>query len=257
MDKSLQTDKHFWHGYTQMYDDIFEITHDPRNILEYGVFHGASIRFLAERFPNSQILGLDILEPQSDWPTSSKISYLEIDQGDFSGLQKTLAQQNRFYDLVIEDGSHHPVHQINSLLATLPFMKPGSVYVVEDIHTSKYELATKLHFDRPLKKRFNAEPQEFLNLYNFLLGVEHSLRIGRDPMSQFADRDWNSNRLTLTQAQYISSRVSQLTFFNRNTYPTRCFNCGSENFNYALDLCSCGVSILSNYDSISSYIVLK
>jgi hypothetical protein len=257
LDKSLESDKHYWHGYSEMYEEIFSLIASPSSILEFGVFHGASIRFLNQRFPEAKILGLDILPVQTDWPVGHNISYGKINQADFQGLCEYFQVLNEFFNLVIEDGSHHPVHQVNSLVSVLPQMKPGSIYVVEDIHTSKQELGENFHFDQPTKWRSEKKPKRFLNLYNFLLGLEHSIRLGGEPLSRYVDEDWAFGRLTREQAEYISSRVKSVSFFNRNTYPSKCHNCGSSEYEIALNLCSCGVNILSSFDSISAFVILN
>jgi hypothetical protein len=36
------------------------------------------------------------------------------------------------WDLVIDDGSHVPRHQLISFIALYPFVRPGGIYVIED-----------------------------------------------------------------------------------------------------------------------------
>ena len=49
---------------------------------------------------------------------------------------KSLADQYGPFDIVIDDGSHAPAHQVASLTALWPHVKVGGVYLVEDLHTS-------------------------------------------------------------------------------------------------------------------------
>lgn len=257
MDKSLESDKHYWHGYTDMYEEIFSHLMAPEHILEFGVYHGASIRFLAERFPNSKITGLDILPVQVDWPKSGSISYIKVDQGDRKIMDQSLKQLGHKFDLVIEDGSHHPQHQINSLFATMPLMKKNSVYVIEDIHTSKFELSTFGQFDQKTKRGKNIKPKPHINLYNFLLGLEHALRREADIVSFLENINWNKSRMTATEAKFISNSVQSIHFFNRNTYPSKCFSCGGSEYILEVNQCLCGVNIFSNFDSISAYMIFN
>jgi hypothetical protein len=45
-------------------------------------------------------------------------------------------------DIVIDDGGHHPEHQIITLEEMLPHVSPGGVYVCEDIHGSPNRFAS-------------------------------------------------------------------------------------------------------------------
>jgi hypothetical protein len=240
-----------------MYEGIFSLLKSAEHILEFGVYHGASIRFLAERLPNSKITAVDILPFQSDWPKSKSISYIEADQGNRQLLERSLNELDHRFDLVIEDGSHHPQHQINSLLASIPLMKKNSIYVIEDIHTSKYELSTFEHFDRKTKLGKIVKPKPHINLYNFLLGLEHALRCSSD-IELFLKRiDWNESRITYPEAKIIADSIRSVHFFNRNTYPSKCFNCGGSEFILEINQCICGVDIFSNFDSICTYMVFN
>ncbi|HAI37849.1 MAG TPA: hypothetical protein DCM40_06855, partial [Maribacter sp.] len=37
------------------------------------------------------------------------------------------------FDIIIDDGSHHPVHQVQALLLYLPMLKIDGTFVVEDV----------------------------------------------------------------------------------------------------------------------------
>jgi hypothetical protein len=42
------------------------------------------------------------------------------------------------WDIVIDDGSHLPRHQLVSFCALFPFVRPGGLYIIEDIESSYY-----------------------------------------------------------------------------------------------------------------------
>ena len=42
------------------------------------------------------------------------------------------------FDLIVDDGWHHPESQINSLIAYLPYLNKGGTYILEDIVHDKY-----------------------------------------------------------------------------------------------------------------------
>jgi len=57
-------------------------------------------------------------------------------------LKENKAQQSwrtGGWDIIIDDGSHIPRHQLVSFSALFPFVRPGGVYVIEDIESSYYD----------------------------------------------------------------------------------------------------------------------
>jgi hypothetical protein len=70
----------YWHRYTDIYEEVFKSLGTVSEVLEFGVLEGNSIRWLAERFPEARILGLDILPQTKKWPQSRRIEYIQLDQ---------------------------------------------------------------------------------------------------------------------------------------------------------------------------------
>jgi cephalosporin hydroxylase len=137
---SHATDRIYWHRYTEdFYAGIFDEI-SPRTVLKFGTHRGESVRWLMEVFPEASITSRDILPPSPEWPRSNRVHYARIDQGNPEAIRSALREVNSNFDLVIEDGSHFPEHQKNSLIECLPYLISNSIYVVEDIHTSLDEL---------------------------------------------------------------------------------------------------------------------
>jgi len=134
------TDKVFWHRYDQVYKTAFGSLTRVDRILEFGVFRGESIRWLRQLYPEATIVGVDIVTERDEWPRDDKIQYVQLDQGNTQELRALASRHKSPFDLVIEDGSHHPQHQKNCLVELLPGIRAGGVYVLEDIHTSSAEL---------------------------------------------------------------------------------------------------------------------
>jgi hypothetical protein len=44
-----------------------------------------------------------------------------------------LFRTDTFFDIIIDDGSHHPVHQVFVLNDWYPMMKPGGLMIIEDV----------------------------------------------------------------------------------------------------------------------------
>ena len=162
------SDKITWHRYLDFYEPYLTRLdgHAPR-LLEFGVLNGASIRHLAERYPQSRITGVDILPAQPTWPVDARIDYARLDQDKPEEIAQLFIDQPGPYDLIIEDGSHIPAHQRNCLLASLPHIRPGGTYILEDLHTS--------HPSHPSGRRRH---RNTVNCYHVLLAFEHLRSIG-------------------------------------------------------------------------------
>ena len=109
------SDKAFWHAYVDFYARHFPADIDGL-VVEFGVLNGNSIRWLSERFPSADLVGVDILPVQATWPQGPRIRYAQVDQD-------SEAQMAAFFAgiaaprLIIEDGSHFPRHQSRCLAA--------------------------------------------------------------------------------------------------------------------------------------------
>ena len=97
---------------------------------------GASLRAWNDFFPNAGIFGLDINE--TDFFEHDRIKCLFTDQSKESELLKTFdiisgLSGERYCDIIIDDGSH-VVHDMLLSYQTLKnFLKPGGIYIIEDI----------------------------------------------------------------------------------------------------------------------------
>jgi len=135
------------HGYLPVYSFIFEpLRFEPLHILEIGFRRGRGARWLAEYFHRSRVYTLDIAAEEERhyldiFPQDLKdrIILMQCDQGDKSSLDITmdLISRKKHYkpfDIVIDDGSHQPAHQLLSFQTIWPMVNPSGYYVIEDMH---------------------------------------------------------------------------------------------------------------------------
>lgn len=127
------------HEYTPIYWDLLsDQTHTVRNVLEIGVNAGSSLRMWEEFFPNAKIFGLDLRS--ECLVNEGRIQCVLADQGSLMSLEAALQamgtmlnESGPLFDLIIDDGSHEPQHQITSLVKLLPYLSKDGIYVVEDL----------------------------------------------------------------------------------------------------------------------------
>jgi hypothetical protein len=229
----VDSDKHYWHRYSRFYQHHFATLGSVTSILEYGVFKGASILWLRRMFPEAEIFAVDILSPRPEWPAGPGIEYLTADQGDRAGIAGMLRNLNRVFDLVIEDGSHIPQHQAICLAETLPLVRPGGLYVLEDLQTSH---------PRHASYQENCIPGTPDSLH-FLLLIEH-LRATRSTIrSGDVERLSAPGLFTQNDVRQLDAMISDVEIFHRATLPLRCYACGGDDFDPVALVCRCGTDL--------------
>jgi hypothetical protein len=134
-------------GISTVYQEIFNKLPSNCRILEIGIgsndskmvsnigaagIQGASLRAYAEKFPNSEIFGADFdrntlfqeKNIETFWANQMEIESLE-------SLYKSTGSKP--FDLIIDDGLHSPIANINTLIWGLKKIKPSGWIVIEDI----------------------------------------------------------------------------------------------------------------------------
>lgn len=120
------------HHYTRLYETYFEQLRDkPLTILEIGAAYGYSLRMWKEYFSTSKIVSFDIEDS-----TELNEDRIVVEQGAQSDLNflKKLNEKHGPFDIIIDDGSHVNIDMKNSFDCLFPLLKPGGLYIVEDLH---------------------------------------------------------------------------------------------------------------------------
>ena len=236
-----ESDKFYWHRYIPSYEQAFASLGDVADILEFGVLDGASIHWLADRFPHSRIIGVDIIAPRPSWPHSDRIDYAEADQSNPSTVAAMFAKFGRRYDLIIDDGSHLPPHQASCLIEALPFVRPGGLYILEDVHTS--------HPDNPDFRPYNAPGAA--TCLHVLLAMQHLKDCSRPLTPELASTLATPGFFSVEDLLYLSTDIGTIELFRRTSLPLRCYACGSRAFDYKRLRCQCGANLYAAADSMS------
>jgi len=132
------------HGYTKtLYASL--LPHDTSGaltILEFGVARGASLTLWAYLYPNARILGVDrdLSNVDASILDNPRIHLVKCDIDDTDRVVKEIDAlcSRASVDIIIDDCSHRCSAQQFLLGAFFPFLKPGGVYFIEDLHTSFY-----------------------------------------------------------------------------------------------------------------------
>jgi len=131
-------------GYTQHYDQLLsEVRDDFTKVLEIGVETGRSHRLWLEYFPNAKIYGYDIFEYgydelqrlQEGNPFLDRSVMFKGDQSNIEHLNKFKSEHGGNFDMIIDDGGHTMEQMQTSLNHLWDSVKPGGIYVIEDLHS--------------------------------------------------------------------------------------------------------------------------
>jgi len=130
-------DKGTLHSYIDMYSYLLEKYREGSTFLEIGVSWGYSMQMWMDYFINSTIIGVE-KSPQYTNPNclietlmqDERCKILIDDATDESILDRL---PDLYFDVIIDDGSHEIQDQVNSFNIFKSRMKPGSIYIIEDI----------------------------------------------------------------------------------------------------------------------------
>ena len=135
------SDKYGFHFYTEQYMKLFSpLRKQKLKILEIGIggFEdpdqgGASLLAWQYFFPNASIYGIDLYDKTK--LDSKRIKTFKGSQVDRNFLTDVINNTGRM-DIIIDDGSHIPIHQVESFKFLFPYLNDGGYYVVEDTLSS-------------------------------------------------------------------------------------------------------------------------
>jgi len=130
---SSESDKIHHHGYDRFYPIFLGKFLDKKiHLLEIGVQGGESMSLWNKYVPNATIHGMDIDEKPS---INGSIMY-KVDQSNESELTLWANNKDSLFSVIIDDGSHVPEHQALTIETIWPTLRPGGIYIIEDIETS-------------------------------------------------------------------------------------------------------------------------
>ncbi len=122
-----------WRHYFDIYDrHLSRFRGKPVRMVEIGVFGGGSIQMWREYFGSQvHIYGIDIDESCRALEGDG----VEIFIGDQSdpAFWASFLERSPTFDIVLDDGGHMPHQQMVTLECLLPAVRPGGVFICEDV----------------------------------------------------------------------------------------------------------------------------
>ena len=129
---------HKWVDYFDVYHRIFSrYRGKPITFLEIGVQNGGDLHMWRQYFGDqAKIIGIDI-DPNCKNLEKDGFEIWIGDQAD-PAFWEEFCKTNPSLDIVLDDGGHTMIQQINSLIALFPVLTNGGLYLCEDTHTSYF-----------------------------------------------------------------------------------------------------------------------
>jgi beta-1,4-mannosyl-glycoprotein beta-1,4-N-acetylglucosaminyltransferase len=202
------TDKSYYHLFTEFYDDYFETFKTPKiNILEIGIYQGSSLKLLEEYFPNATIHAIDINKEYVNKKYGERIKTYHCSQDNFQEIDRIFKDIK--FDIIMDDGSHQTIHQHKSLGHMFSYLNKNGIYVCEDLHTSYNKGYCNT----------NVSTLDMLEKFN----KEHMIK---------------SDYILKDQLKYLNDNIQQIEIYKRDKNALKCYKCGKINFDDN-DTCEC------------------
>lgn len=183
----FNTDK-YSHGFIDVYTPYFNKLSNVKNVLEIGVYSGDSLNYFSTTFKDANIYGIDIND-MSVYDTDRIKTYI-VNQESRESLNSFLNNTNIEFDIILDDGGHTMRQQQISFGVLFKHLKNGGLYILEDLHTSRYNsYITK---------------NDLITTLDMLYSFSYTNNL-------------ISNHITNDEKEYIESNVENIFIWSRNT----------------------------------------
>ena len=124
-------------GFTAVYQFLFsQYFNKDINLAEIGIDAGGSLKLWRHLFKKANLYGFEFNQDFINNAVKLNIpntKYVHTDVSKPEYLDKTFADTNVLYDIIIEDSTHTIEHQNIIINTVAKYIKPGGVLVIEDI----------------------------------------------------------------------------------------------------------------------------
>lgn len=143
-----------WEHYFDIYHHHFRKFVDTDvHVLEIGVYSGGSLEMWRHYFgARCHIYGVDIQEACKCY--ENEHTKIFIGDQENRNFWKSFKEQIPFIDILIDDGGHKTDQQIVTFEEMFPYIRPGGIYLCEDLHGLHNGFTTYMH---GIVKNLNAQ----------------------------------------------------------------------------------------------------
>ena len=175
------------HGYSKIYERYFEkIRNANLNVLELGSFYGNAAGAFFYYFKNSSIYSGDIC-PDLFRYKSQRLKNFYINTSSEISIKKDLIDNQRIFNVIIEDASHTLKDQIISLFMLFKILSPKGIFICEELDFPE------------IRKDMNIN-NEYPDLKNILKAIK-------------SNRDFNSKYIKEEDKKYFLDNFNTIEIF--------------------------------------------
>ena len=229
------------HGYVDVYSELFAPIKDKENnVLEIGVWGGASLCMWSKYFSNSHVMGMDVpreIKENTIYPyTIEQSSQLAASLGNVSlffgdsGSRENFDQMSthlesitgrKEFDVIVDDGSHFQHDIMVGLGGLFKYLSSGGIYVIEDICTYEDLVNGSMwwgHSDEPDHfGGFNSDEE-------MLAGSEVDVKNSVSYVMREFDKTgvMNSKYLTEEENAYLTENIANFSHYPAKQGPIKC-----------------------------------
>ena len=217
------TDKVTFHHYEYFYPLFLERWRDkPIKMLEIGYLLGCSFKMWEKYFPYGDIYAIEKDSAHDKNPPKNLIN--GVDQSDVNHLEKVLENKKltRQLDLIVDDGSHIPQHQIISFeYLFYNGLKPGGVYIIEDIEMNYWRKGRTYGF---LVEYGKESPESLMNILKDMVDVvnrhfesphsQHTSRFGKNIDKMICGIYFGHNAVVVSKCTKRERRLRDKKYLN-------------------------------------------
>jgi len=129
-----------YHNYTEIYARYFaSLKEQPIKFLEIGIYKGNSVKLWENYFKNADLHFMDITLEKVEY-FSQRSHYHIANQASPQDLRRFIEETRGNFDVILDDGGHTMIQQVMSFKYLFPHVKSGGLYIIEDLHTSYWEI---------------------------------------------------------------------------------------------------------------------
>jgi hypothetical protein len=190
------------HGFTAFYDRVLEpVRAQVKTLVEIGVLEGASLCMWRDYLPNAQIHGMDITPLRLD--AGERVRLYQGDQTNRADLAGLAFQFGEQADVIVDDGGHTMGQQQTTLAALFPSVRPGGIFIMEDLHTSFIDEIGWLKNGEVMESYRTGVGEGILTTFDYLAGLAKQ----QPPKSPF---------MSDANAETLIHDVERIEFFDRD-----------------------------------------
>ena len=123
-------------GYTAVYELLFSpLRNKTINMLEIGIQDGDSVKVFTEYFNDVNYYGIDNVEEKIVNSCNLNIPKTQFHLASVEGqeLPEMMKKINKQFDIILDDSSHLIEHEINIIQSCAKYLKPGGIFIIEDL----------------------------------------------------------------------------------------------------------------------------